>query len=223
MGFHQGYYVLEQVGATRYVTPLREGGSLPGIVEADDLGTYVVKFRGAARALRSRRRGHRRRTRARARHSHPDLVVVDLTRPIAEVRGPTGRSKTCSTPARHQSRRRLPTRRLRLRRQPARHRRRGRPTSSGSTRSPPMSIGPEQPQSPGLRPARVDDRPWRRPVFPALVAAPQPDRVPAAQPFDVSGHVLADLAGSIPDARPARASRSPLSSGDPCRDPRRLA
>jgi hypothetical protein len=33
--------------ATRYVTPLREGGSLPGLMEADDLGTYVVKFRGA--------------------------------------------------------------------------------------------------------------------------------------------------------------------------------
>ena len=39
--------VLRQVTATRYVTPLREGGSLPGIVEADDLGTYVMKFRGA--------------------------------------------------------------------------------------------------------------------------------------------------------------------------------
>lgn len=39
--------MLERVIATRYVTPLREGGSLPGIVEADDLGTYVVKFRGA--------------------------------------------------------------------------------------------------------------------------------------------------------------------------------
>jgi HipA-like protein len=33
--------------ATRYVTPLREGGSLPAIVEADDDGLYVVKFRGA--------------------------------------------------------------------------------------------------------------------------------------------------------------------------------
>jgi hypothetical protein len=39
--------VLAQVTATRYVTPLREGGSLPGLMEADDLGTYVVKFRGA--------------------------------------------------------------------------------------------------------------------------------------------------------------------------------
>jgi hypothetical protein len=39
--------VLESTVALRYVTPLREGGSLPGIVEAEDLGTYVVKFRGA--------------------------------------------------------------------------------------------------------------------------------------------------------------------------------
>jgi len=39
--------VLESVTATRYVVPLREGGSLPGLVEADDLGTYVVKFAGA--------------------------------------------------------------------------------------------------------------------------------------------------------------------------------
>jgi len=37
--------------ATRYVTPLREGGSLPGVVEADDLGTYVCKFRGAGQGL----------------------------------------------------------------------------------------------------------------------------------------------------------------------------
>ena len=38
---------LRTVTATRYVTPLREGGSLPAIMEADDLGTYVVKFVGA--------------------------------------------------------------------------------------------------------------------------------------------------------------------------------
>ncbi|THV13412.1 hypothetical protein E9934_10690, partial [Nocardioides caeni] len=36
----------------RYVTPLREGGSLPGIVEAEDLGTYVCKFRGAGQGPR---------------------------------------------------------------------------------------------------------------------------------------------------------------------------
>src|SRR5436305_3306694 len=39
--------MLRSVRATRYVTPLREGGSLPAIVEADDLGLYVLKFRGA--------------------------------------------------------------------------------------------------------------------------------------------------------------------------------
>ena len=44
--------MLDRITATRYVTPLREGGSLPGIVEADDLGTYVVKFRGAGQGLR---------------------------------------------------------------------------------------------------------------------------------------------------------------------------
>ena len=38
---------LRTVCATRYVTPLREGGSLPAIVEADDCGLYVLKFRGA--------------------------------------------------------------------------------------------------------------------------------------------------------------------------------
>ena len=39
--------MLDYVTVTRYVTPLREGGSLPAIVEADNLGTYVMKFRGA--------------------------------------------------------------------------------------------------------------------------------------------------------------------------------
>jgi HipA-like protein len=39
--------MLRTVQATRYVTPLREGGSLPAIVEASDLGLYVLKFRSA--------------------------------------------------------------------------------------------------------------------------------------------------------------------------------
>ncbi|HWJ67097.1 MAG TPA: HipA family kinase [Nocardioides sp.] len=43
---------MKHVRVTRYVTPLREGGSLPGIVEADDLGTYVCKFRGAGQGTR---------------------------------------------------------------------------------------------------------------------------------------------------------------------------
>ncbi len=44
---------LRQVTATRYVTPLREGGSLPAIVEADDDGLYVLKFRGAGQGAKA--------------------------------------------------------------------------------------------------------------------------------------------------------------------------
>ncbi|WP_257155589.1 hypothetical protein [Streptomyces sp. Ru87] len=40
--------MLTNVTATRYIEPLRVGGSVPGVTEADDLGTYVVKFTGAA-------------------------------------------------------------------------------------------------------------------------------------------------------------------------------
>lgn len=45
--------MITQVTATRYVTPLREGGSLPGLMEADDLGTYVVKFTGAGQGRKA--------------------------------------------------------------------------------------------------------------------------------------------------------------------------
>ncbi len=44
---------LRTVRATRYVTALREGGSMPGLVEADDDGLYVVKFRGAGQGLKA--------------------------------------------------------------------------------------------------------------------------------------------------------------------------
>jgi hypothetical protein len=74
------------VTATRYVTPLREGGSLPGLVEGDDLGTYVVKFRGAGQGPKAlvaeviagelaRRLGLR----------VPDLVTVELDPLIARA------------------------------------------------------------------------------------------------------------------------------------------
>jgi hypothetical protein len=44
---------LRTVKAIRYVTPLREGGSLPAIVEADDDGLYVLKFRGAGQGAKA--------------------------------------------------------------------------------------------------------------------------------------------------------------------------
>ena len=64
---------MRTVTATRYVTPLREGGSLPAIVEADDAGLYVLKFRGAGQGTKAlvaelhRRRARPRRRPARAR------------------------------------------------------------------------------------------------------------------------------------------------------------
>lgn len=76
--------MIETVPVTRYVTPLREGGSLPGIVEGEDLGTYVCKFRGAGQGARvlvaevvvgelARRIGLRT----------PQLVALDLDPEIA--------------------------------------------------------------------------------------------------------------------------------------------
>ena len=45
--------MLRRIEATRYVTPLREGGSLPALVEADDDGLYVLKFRGAGQGRKA--------------------------------------------------------------------------------------------------------------------------------------------------------------------------
>jgi hypothetical protein len=76
---------LSTVGATRYVAPLREGGSLPGIVEADDLGTYVCKFRGAGQGAKVLVAevlvGELAR---RLDIATPELVVVDLDEAIGK-------------------------------------------------------------------------------------------------------------------------------------------
>src|SRR5438046_8965548 len=53
MPAREGAVLIRTVTATEYVTPLREGGSLPAIVEADDDGLYVVKFRGAGQGQRA--------------------------------------------------------------------------------------------------------------------------------------------------------------------------
>lgn len=44
---------LRRIEVRRYITPLREGGSMPAVVEADDLGQYVLKFRGAGQGVRA--------------------------------------------------------------------------------------------------------------------------------------------------------------------------
>jgi hypothetical protein len=78
--------MLRTVTATRYVTPLREGGSVPALVEADDDGLYVVKLLGA---------GHGRKALVAellagelARHLDlpvPDLVLVELDAALANA------------------------------------------------------------------------------------------------------------------------------------------
>ncbi len=45
--------MIRTITATEYVTPLREGGSLPAIIAGDDDGTYVLKFRGAGQGPRA--------------------------------------------------------------------------------------------------------------------------------------------------------------------------
>jgi hypothetical protein len=77
---------LRRVTATRYVTPLREGGSLPGVVEADDFGTYVVKFTGAGQGVKALvaevvAGGLGRALGLRV----PELVVVDLDPVVARA------------------------------------------------------------------------------------------------------------------------------------------
>ena len=44
---------LRTVMATRYITPLREGASLPALIEADDDGMYVLKFRSAGQGVKA--------------------------------------------------------------------------------------------------------------------------------------------------------------------------
>ncbi|MFE9996661.1 HipA family kinase [Streptomyces avermitilis] len=77
--------MLREVTAVRYVTPLRAGGSVPGVVEADDLGTYVVKFTASAQGRKAlvaevivgelaRRLGLR----------FPELVLVHFDPTVAE-------------------------------------------------------------------------------------------------------------------------------------------
>jgi hypothetical protein len=78
--------VLRRTTATRYVTPLREGGSLPGVVEAADLGTYVVKFRGAGQGPKALVAevvsGELAR---RLELPVPELVVMDLDPVVARA------------------------------------------------------------------------------------------------------------------------------------------
>ena len=76
---------LRSVRATRYVTAFREGGSLPGLVEADDDGMYVVKFHGAGQGPRVLVAEWLAGEIARALGLDvPDIVEVELAKAIAD-------------------------------------------------------------------------------------------------------------------------------------------
>ncbi|MFC7575913.1 HipA family kinase [Klenkia terrae] len=88
--------MLAAVTATRYVLPLREGGSLPGLVEADDLGTYVVKWRAAGQGVPVLAAEVICGELARALALPvPALVTVDVAPELA-VGSPTRRCRSCS-------------------------------------------------------------------------------------------------------------------------------
>ena len=195
---------LRTVTATRYVTPLREGGSLPALVEADDDGLYVLKFRGAgqgpkalvaelvggeiARALgpaRARDRPHRARSRAGARRARPGDPGSH-----PRQRGPERRRWT-SCPARCRSTPgagdRRPTRRSRR-------------TSCGSTRCVTnVDRTPRNPNLLRLARAHLAHRPRRGAVPPARRAGPG-CRTRAARSPPIADHVLLPYAGSIAEA-----------------------
>ncbi len=80
-----GLPALRHVTGTRYVSPFREGGSLPGLVEADDLGMYVVKFAGAGQGRKVLVAEVVVGELARALGlAVPDLVTIELPAPIAK-------------------------------------------------------------------------------------------------------------------------------------------
>lgn len=77
--------MLRTVRATRYVLPFREGGSVPALVEGDDLGMYVVKLRGAGQGAKALVAELVAGELARAAGlAVPEIVLVDLDRAIAD-------------------------------------------------------------------------------------------------------------------------------------------
>ena len=77
---------LRTVRVTRYVTPLREGGSLPAIVDADDDGMYVLKFRGAGQGTHALVAELVSGEIARALGlSVPEIVFAELDRDLART------------------------------------------------------------------------------------------------------------------------------------------
>ncbi|AKC88228.1 HipA family kinase [Pseudoxanthomonas suwonensis] len=79
---------MRRLSATRYVTPLREGGSMPAVVEADDQGLYVLKFRGAGQGPKALVAEAIAGGLARALDLPvPEIVLMDLDAELARTEG----------------------------------------------------------------------------------------------------------------------------------------
>ena len=102
---------LRRIEATRYVTPLREGGSLPALVEADDDGLYVLKFRGAGQGPKALVAEIVAGELARALGLPCPSWCSSSSIPRSAAPSPTRRSRICSRKHRPQPRRRFPARR----------------------------------------------------------------------------------------------------------------
>ena len=127
--------VLRTVTATRYVTPLREGGSLPAIVEADDDGLYVVKFRGAGQGPKALAAEIVAGELARALGLPvPELVLVELDAGAGARRARPGDPGPDPRQRGPEPRRRLPARLAAVHARRSRPSPSWRPPSCGSTR-----------------------------------------------------------------------------------------
>ena len=86
--YPSGLMTLPLRTATRYVTPLREGGSMPAVVEADDEGLYVLKFRGAGQGPKALVAEVIAGGLAKALQlPMPDLALMDLDAELARTEG----------------------------------------------------------------------------------------------------------------------------------------
>ncbi len=166
--------------ATRYVTALREGGSLPGLMEADDDGLYVVKFRGAGQGAKAlvaellagelgRRLGLQ----------VPRLVFVELDPVLGRAEPDPGDPGPARREPGAEPRSRLPARRALLR--CLRRGRRGHGRAGGRHRLVRRPRGQRRPHAAQSQPAAlarspVVDRSRRRPLPPARRRASCPPR-----------------------------------------------
>ncbi len=102
---------LRRISATRYVTPLREGGSLPALVEADDDGLYVLKFRGAGQGPKALVAEIVAGELARALGFNvPELALVELDPVLGRAEPDPEIQDLLARERRAQPRRRLPAR-----------------------------------------------------------------------------------------------------------------